>query len=227
MNGPAVEIDSLGVRYDGRWVLRGLSLQVDAGENVAITGPSGSGKSTVLRCIMGLAAWQEGEIRLFGEAVTGHSIWRLRARMAYVAQEPDLGRGSVREVIERPFAYKANAALRGNLSRTGELMDRFHLPTALLGKRMADLSGGEKQRIALVSAILLDRDVILLDEASSALDKDNKQAVGRYLQDANGLAVLSVSHDAEWAGFSSRVVDFALHGSPGADPREKGMTQIP
>jgi len=212
MSESVIEIDNLGVRYDGRWVLRGLCLRVVGGEKVAITGASGSGKTTVLRCIMGLTPWQEGQVRVFGQTVTGHSVWHLRPRMAYVAQEPDLGRGPVREVIERPFGYKANAALRGNLARLDELMGRFNLSTGLLDKQMPALSGGEKQRIALVSAILLGRDVILLDEASSALDKANKKAVGEYLHGAEDVTVLSVSHDTEWTDFSERIVSLDEEG---------------
>ena len=203
----AIEIDRLGVWYDGRWVLRDFSLRLGRGEKVVITGPSGAGKSTVLRCVLGLVMPREGSIHVVGQAMEGHHVWELRRQLAYVAQEPDLGPGTAREVIERPFEYKANATLRGNLERLGELLERFNLPSSLMDKEMPTLSGGEKQRIALVSAILLDRSVILLDEASSALDKENKQAVVSFLQQARELTVLAVSHDTEWQGFSDQVVE--------------------
>ncbi len=202
----AVEIDRVGVRYDGRWVLRGLSLQLARGEKVTLTGPSGAGKSTVLRCVLGLVVPQEGSVRVFGRPIDEHQVWEVRRQLAYVAQEPDLGPGTVREVLERPFLYRANVALRGNLERTGEFLERFCLPAALLGKETATLSGGEKQRIALISAILLDRPVVLLDEASSALDRESKRAVAGYFQEMRNLTVLSVSHDSEWQAFSERVI---------------------
>ncbi len=205
----AINIDSLGVRCDGRWVLRGFCLRVDRGEKVSITGPSGSGKSTVLRCLLGLVVPQEGAIRIHGHSVSERDVWEMRRSIAYVAQEPDLGTGTAREVIERPFSYKANANLRDNLRRVPELMEDFSLSQALLDKEMPTLSGGEKQRVALISAILLDRPILLLDEASSALDKANKLAVTRFLRQADDLTVLSVSHDMEWAAFSDRVIDMA------------------
>ena len=214
-NDFAIEIEKLGVRYDGRWVLRGFGLEVLVGEKVSLMGASGSGKSTVLRCVLGLVVPGEGSIRVLGRAVDGRGVWETRRSLAYVAQEPDLGAGTAREALERPFDYRANASLRGNLARLPELLDRFKLPLPLLDKEMSALSGGEKQRIALVSAILLDRPIVLLDEASSALDKDNKQAVAEYLQQAEGLTVLSVSHDTEWLGFSERVVDLAQAHEPG------------
>jgi len=204
-----VDITGLGVCFDRRWILRGFDVRVAGGEKVALSGPSGSGKSTVLKCILGLVVPQEGSIRVFGRPLDGLGVWEARRSLAYVAQEPDLGAGSVRQVIERPFLYKGNAAMRGNLARLPVLLERFNLPQSLLDMEVSTLSGGEKQRIALISAILLDRPVILLDEASSALDKANKQAVAEFFQQAGELTVLSVAHDPEWLGFSDRVVGLA------------------
>ncbi len=206
---PAVEIHGLGVCFASRWILRGFDLRIGAGEKVSLTGPSGTGKSTVLKCVLGLVAPQEGAIRVFDHPVDAQGVWEARRRLAYVAQEPDLGTGTARQVIEQPFAYKANAGLRRNLDRLPSLLDRFNLPPDILDKPMPTLSGGEKQRIALLSALLLERPILLLDEASSALDKANQQAIAAFLQQAPELTVLSVAHDTEWLGFSSRVVDLA------------------
>ncbi len=208
-NNPAIDIENLGVAYDGRWVLRGFSLRVARGEKVTLTGPSGVGKSTVLRCVLGLVVPQEGEVRVLGRTVDGRSVWEVRKDLAYVAQEPDLGPGTAREVIERPFSYRANAHLRANIERIGEWFERFRLPPDLLDKDMGTLSGGEKQRVALVSVMLLDRPILLLDEASSALDPANKQTVTDALRSARDLTVLSVSHDVEWRALSNRTIELA------------------
>ncbi|MEX1300972.1 MAG: ABC transporter ATP-binding protein [Desulfotignum sp.] len=203
----AVNLNKLNLSFDGQPVLKDLSLSVRHGEKVALTGPSGSGKSTVLRCILGLVMPDSGTITILGEPLTHHNIWQKRRHIAYVAQEPDLGTGSVKEVIETPFTFRANADLRDNLARLPAIMERFNLPQPLLAKQITRLSGGEKQRIALVIAILLDRPIVLLDEASSALDTKNKQAVADYFRQADSTTVLSVAHDAEWLGFATRVVD--------------------
>jgi putative ABC transport system ATP-binding protein len=208
-NHCAIEIENLGVHYAGHRVLRDFSLKVATGEKVTLTGPSGSGKSTALKCILGLVEPHEGSIRVLGAPVAGAGVWTARRSLAYVAQEPDLGAGSVRQAVERPFAFKANADLRGNLQRLPTLLERFHLDPALLDKASTALSGGEKQRIALITAALLDRPILLLDEASSALDPDNKQAVVDFIREAEALTVLSVAHDAEWLGFADRVVNLA------------------
>ena len=208
---PAIEMRGVGFRYDGRRVISDFSLRVARGEKVTLTGPSGSGKSTVLKSVLGLVVPQSGSISILGREINGHDVWAARRSLAYVAQEPELGTGTAGEAIERPFAFKANAALRVNLDRLPALLERFGLSRTLLDKEASTLSGGEKQRIAVVSAILLDRPIILLDEASSALDRNNKQRLADYFRQASNLTVLSVSHDTEWQGFSSRVVDMADH----------------
>lgn len=202
-----VDLNRLHLSFDGQPVLKDLSLSVFHGDKVTLTGPSGSGKSTVLRCILGLVLPDSGTITILGEPVTRHNIWQKRRHIAYVAQEPDLGTGSVKEVIETPFSYRANAGLRDNLARLPEIMERFDLPQPLLDKQITRLSGGEKQRIALTIAILLDRPIVLLDEASSALDAKNKQAVADYFEQTQDTTVLSVAHDSEWLGFATRIVD--------------------
>lgn len=209
----AIEIKDLSVSYDGQWVLKNFSLNLGYGEKATLSGPSGSGKSTVLRCIMGLAVPSEGSIHILGEPINDHTIWNIRHQLAYVAQEPDLGVDLVRDIIERPFSYRANHESRKNLGRLPELMQRFNLSLNLLDKQMSTLSGGEKQRIALIIAILLDRSIILLDEASSALDKDNKQAVANYFQHVQKITILSVSHDVEWLGFATREINMCEYNS--------------
>lgn len=209
-----IELEKVRVDFEERTILRDFSLKVNKGEKVLLRGPSGAGKSTVLRCVLGLVKPTEGSVRIDGEEINAHNVWSIRRRLAYVAQEPDMGTGTVREVIERPFEFKANHSLRGNLDRLPELLERFNLPDFLLDKDMATLSGGEKQRFALVSAILLDRPIVLLDEASAALDQENKQAVADFFHDSPHLTVLAVSHDTEWSAFATRSVFINGNGEP-------------
>lgn len=212
----AIKIDNLTVRFGGRKVVQRFGLCLEPGDKVTLTGRSGSGKSTVLHCILGFVESDEGAIYIEGERLTRESVWRLRTRLAYVAQEPDVGFGRVREILERPFAYRVNAAMRGNLSRTPGLFDLFMLPTLLLDKDIATLSGGEKQRVAIISSVLLERRIFLLDEASSALDDVAKRAVAEFFGSRGDLTVLSVSHDTAGFDFSDRVVE--LPGGSGGAP---------
>ena len=181
-------------------------MALKAGEKAVLVGPSGCGKSTVLRCLLGFVVPGAGSVYIEGEQLTAGSVWKLRRHLAYVGQEPELGSGTVRQILERPFHFHANAALRGNLGRSPELFERFGLTQQLMDKDTADLSGGEKQRIALISALLLDRRIILLDEITSALDKARTAAVLDYFRARDDLTVLFIAHDAEGFAFADQVI---------------------
>ncbi len=209
----ALSLQALSVRHADRWTLRDFSLRLAPGERVGLAGPSGCGKTTVLRCALGLTVPAEGEIRVHGEVMNRHTVWKLRRQLGYVAQEPDLGTGTVREVVERPFQFRANSGQRDRLSLLPAFMEQLGLSESILTQEIASLSGGEKQRIAILSVLLLARPILLLDEASSALDAASKQRVAEVMQALKEHTILSVSHDTEWLGFSDRVV--TLSAKPG------------
>ncbi|MBN1332429.1 MAG: ATP-binding cassette domain-containing protein [Synergistales bacterium] len=204
---PDIEMNSLFLSFGSKKVLDNFSLRVYPGMKVLIRGRSGAGKTSLFNCLLGFVRPQRGEIFIKGKKLSPSSIWEIRQKLAFVAQEPDLGTGKVREVIERPFSYKANRYLSGNLGKLQEMWDLFLLDTTLLEKDIRSLSGGEKQRAAIVLALLLDRPVLLLDEASSALDRDSKQAVSDYLRKCEDRTILAISHDEEWASCCDSKID--------------------
>ena len=209
METPAIEIDNLSIAIAGQSILSRVSLRLFPGQKITIVGRSGCGKSTLLRSLLGFVPPDKGTIRIFGVELTSDSVWKLRKRMAYVAQEPEMGTGRVRDLLARPFTFKCNRRLHENMNRVPELAERLHLPESILDKDVSALSGGEKQRVALIFGLLLDREILLLDEASSALDQAAKFAVIDLIGSIEALTVLSVSHDQEWIGFSNNVVDLS------------------
>jgi len=211
---PDIEIAGLDLAFAGRTILHDFSLQVAAGEKVVLAGASGSGKSSLLACLLGFLFPPAGRIAIRGELVTPKSVWRLRRAMALVQQEPDLGEQTVAEWIEEPFTFRANESLRGHLAQLPGLLRRLRLDPAILRQKGPALSGGEKQRIALASALLLDRHILLLDEPASALDPESRQAVYDGLADLEGQTLLMVSHDPSSA---LRFVDRTVRLSPPED----------
>ncbi|WP_052464986.1 ABC transporter ATP-binding protein [Geoalkalibacter subterraneus] len=205
----AIDIDRLSVQVGGQTILSDLSLRLARGRKATLVGPSGSGKSTLLLALLGFVAPTEGSIRIFGEELTASSVWRLRTRMAYVSQEPELGEGTVRQILNHPFTFKNNRHLKDNMERAPELMEKLYLPGHLLDKDITSLSGGEKQRVALISALLLEREILLLDEASSALDQGAKQAVIDLLSSRENLTLLSVTHDREWIEAADDLIELS------------------
>jgi len=211
MSKSMLQISSLEVAMGGKQVLDRFSLEMAAGERLLVTAPSGAGKSTLLRCVLGFIIPDRGAIRLNGRAIDGASVWGLRHRMAYVAQEPMLGNGTTREILERPFAYHANREQRNNLTRIPELLESLALSPDILEQELRSLSGGEKQRIALLAALLLDRPLLLLDEIVASLDRTSADAVFTVLAGLAGVAVLAVGHHETALPHADRIV--ALHAA--------------
>jgi ABC-type iron transport system FetAB ATPase subunit len=215
-----LELRNVTVRFDGQKILEDFSMSLKAGEKALLTGPSGCGKSTVLRCLLGFVAPESGAVHIQGQLLDAHSVWNLRRHLAYVGQEPELGAGTVNDVLARPFHFHANALLRENLKRVPQLCEQFGLAQSLLNKEPGDLSGGEKQRIALISALLLDRTIFLLDEVTSALDRTSKQIVLDYVQSRNDITVLFVAHDSEWFSFADQTIEMPARSSAGGEDHD-------
>ena len=208
----ALRTENLSLAFGGKTVLEGFSLEVATGQKVLMTGPSGCGKSTILKCFLGLAVSKTGSLAIAGQPLTPTTVWSLRRQIAYVAQEPDLGPGTVRQVLERPFHYRANAHLQDNLGGLTGLMDLFALSSDLLKEDVSKLSGGEKQRFALAVAIMLDRPILLLDEPTSALDARMRKTLGKYLQSQAKLTALVVAHDTDSFAFADDVIQLGGAG---------------
>jgi len=206
----AIDVRDISVSFDGPALFSGLSFTVEPGQKVVFSGRSGSGKSTLLKCLLGFVRPEAGSIFIHGERVSDQSIWRLRTRMTYVAQEPDLGSGKILDAVLHPFKFKANADVAPSMDRVKALFQRFYLDPGLLNKDADTLSGGQKQRVAVVIALLLNRSIYLLDEPTSALDEISRAAVYDCFMEAEDMTVCWVSHDTAAMDRADQVV--ALNG---------------
>jgi putative ABC transport system ATP-binding protein len=191
--------------------LREISLSVDAGVMVAVMGASGSGKSTLLTIAGSLEDPTGGTVLVGGadlSTMSRNAKARLRRRsIGYVFQDYNLLAGlTALENVALPLeldgvqARKAQAAALGTLDELG-LADRAsHFPD--------QLSGGERQRVSIARAVVGDRQLLLADEPSGALDSTNGEAVMRMVLAAcrRGVAAVVVTHDAQLASWADRVV---------------------
>ncbi len=215
--GPVLRARGLVKRFPpDATVLRGVDLDVAAGEWVAVMGPSGSGKSTLLHLVGGLETPTAGTVHLVGTAIEGlgeSARARLRRRSVGVLFQaynlvPHL---SVTDNVALPLRL-AGQSRRQSRARAAELLARLHL-SELAGAMPGTLSGGQAQRVALARAIANDVPLLLADEPTGALDTDAARSVIQLLREvhAAGTAIVMVTHDHRVASVADRVM-FMLDG---------------
>ena len=203
-----IRFDDVAVSVRDKVLLNDVSFALAAGEKAVLRGRSGSGKSTVLKTLLVLQALARGRILFRGRPLAPASIRVLLENAAYIGQEPILGAESVREALLLPFSFNAHRGREPSEARLIEVLGSLALSPGLLGQSCASVSGGEKQRIALARALLLGKCLYLLDEVTSALDGESKQAVFAVLADP-AFTVLSVAHDPDWIARCGVVYEMA------------------
>ncbi|MGB2572336.1 metal ABC transporter ATP-binding protein [Micromonospora citrea] len=199
MTPPVITVAHGVVGYDGRPVLRDVSLSVTAGEVVAVLGANGSGKSTLIRAVLGLVPLAAGSVELFGAPLRRFRQWR---RIGYVPQRLGAGGGvpaTVREVVA-----SGRLARRGVLRPPGRA-DREAVEEALRAVGLADragdpvatLSGGQQQRTLIARALAGRPELLVLDEPTAGVDAASQEAFAGALRDfvAGGGTVLLVAHE--------------------------------
>ncbi len=164
-------------------ILKGVSLEVAAGQKIALVGHSGAGKSTIVQLLLRYYEHSGGSILIDGKDITAYNISSLRANVGVVPQEVILFGGTIRENIAygRPNATDAEIWEAARQANALDFISSF--PEGLdtvVGERGIKLSGGQRQRIAIARAILKDPTILILDEATSSLDAESE----RLVQDA-------------------------------------------
>lgn len=204
-------LKNIAVARDDHTLLHKINLQLPQGGKAVITGPSGSGKSSLLAVIYGMLPPAEGKVICDGIEVNPANIPHIRQIMAVIEQEPVLAANYVEEAIMMPFEFKLNARMqKPDQQKIIRTLAEFNLPASILAQPCAELSGGEKQRVAVARIKLLERHVILADEATSALDDYSCNEVMNYLMKPE-LTVLAVSHDPRLIKSFPTVIEVKNH----------------
>jgi putative ABC transport system ATP-binding protein len=178
-------------------LLDGADFRMAAGEFVILEGPSGCGKSSLLRLLARFEEPWAGEILFEGRPLAEHPPALLRRRLHWVPQTPVMFEGTVRDNLRFPFRLHAGSG--AEVPPDAELARRLEALKVARGldARAAELSAGEKQRVALVRALLLGPRALLLDEPSAALDPESRGLAEDLAEEANlgqGIAILMVTH---------------------------------
>lgn len=211
VSGGAVSFDNVAFGYDPeRPILKGISLDVQPGQKVAIVGPSGSGKSTIGRLMFRFYDVTDGAIRIDGQDVRDVTQDSLHAQIGVVPQDTVLFNDTIRYNI----AYGRDGASQADIeaaARSAQIHDFItSLPEGYdtaVGERGLKLSGGEKQRVGIARTLLKNPPILLLDEATSALDTETERGIQTALTRAGeGRTVLTIAHRLSTIADADRIV---------------------
>jgi ATP-binding cassette subfamily B protein len=166
-------------------VINNISLEIPAGDTIGIVGSTGSGKSTLVKLLLRFYEINEGTITLDGINIKDIFLWDLRGAIGLVSQDVFLFHGTVKENIAygNPEANFESILAAAKIAEAHEFIEK--LPQkydTIVGERGQKLSGGQRQRIAIARAILKDPPILILDEATSAVDNETEAAIARSLE---------------------------------------------
>lgn len=207
-----IKIENITKSFGNLQVLKGISLEIGKGEVVSIVGSSGAGKTTLLQIIGTLDKADSGRVLVAGEDVTGFSSERMarfrNRHIGFVFQFHQLlPEFTALENVMMP-AYIAGASKREAKRRAEELLDFMGLMDRA-DHKPNELSGGEKQRVAVARALMNNPELVLADEPSGSLDTQNKEELHRLffeLRDKYGQTFVIVTHDEVLASITDRTI---------------------
>lgn len=210
-----LELAGVSKSFGSVAAVRGVDLTVAQGRTTVIIGPSGCGKSTLLRLVNGLLMPDAGEVRFDGVAVTSERLLEVRRRIGYVIQDGGLfPHLTARQNITLMAEYVGWEPARQR-ARLAALVELTRFPAGALERFPAELSGGQAQRVALMRALMLEPEVLLLDEPMGALDpmvRSDLQADLRDIFTSLGATVMLVTHDLSEAAYLADAVVLMRRG---------------
>lgn len=202
-----VIFDNVSVNYQHEKVLMDFSMEIAAGEKIALSGISGSGKSTILNTIMGFTIPDAGRVSINNMPTDAQHIQQIRRLTAWLPQELTFDIKWCKTLVLFPFTFKHNKSLTPTDSELYETLEQLLLDPSILEKQTDEISGGQKQRLMLASILLLKKPILLLDEPTSALDAASTLALAKYVNSMKSSTVISASHDPLWNQEMQRIIN--------------------
>ncbi|MDA8745198.1 ATP-binding cassette domain-containing protein [Rubripirellula amarantea] len=194
---------NLSRRVGDKTLLDRVSLSIDAGDAIGLVGPSGSGKSTLMRAIAMLDPLNEGAIEFAGQPIIGNTVPGYRLKVVYLGQRPTMLDANVEDNLRLPFSFAqvAKTGLSFDRDEAVSWLAKYGLPADVMRQNAMTLSGGQRQAIAMLRAILVDPSVILLDEPTASLDEDSiakfEKLAKAWKDDKPARAWVWTSHDRD------------------------------
>ncbi|MDR2838559.1 MAG: ABC transporter ATP-binding protein/permease [Azonexus sp.] len=193
-----LELKQTGFRYGTRAVIKDVDLVIEPGEMIGLVGHSGSGKSTLVNLICRFYDVSEGQVLIDGVDVRALPVAEFHRHIGLVLQEPFLFFGTIADNIAygKPAASRAEIIAAARAAHAHEFILRLpHGYDSLVGERGQGLSGGERQRISIARALLIDPRILILDEATSAVDTETEKEIQKALDNlVKGRTTIAIAH---------------------------------
>jgi ATP-binding cassette subfamily B protein len=205
-----IQLEGAAFRYGNRAIIRGIDLDIAPGEMIGLVGHSGSGKSTLVNLICRFYDVTDGTVRIDGIDVRNVPVAQFRRHIGLVLQEPFLFFGTIAENIAygKPDATRAEIVAAARAAHAHDFILRLpHGYDSLVGERGQALSGGERQRISIARALLIDPRILILDEATSAVDTETEKEIQKALDNlVQGRTTIAIAHRLSTLRKANRLV---------------------
>ena len=201
-----ISLKEVGYQINKQQILSNISLNIYQGDSIAIVGPSGSGKSTLLKLIGSLLSPTEGNIYFNGIDLMQINPIEYRQSVSYFFQNAVLFDETVRDNLAFPAMIRQDSF---DEQRAIDSLEKVRLNASYLDKEIFELSGGEKQRIALVRNLMYMPSVLLLDEVTSSLDPTNRDIILNYVRQLNvenGIPIIWITHNTDDTQYFNRLL---------------------
>ena len=206
-----IAIRNLSFQYEERKIIDGLSLSIQKGEKIAFVGESGSGKSTLIRILLGLLKYNQGEVRLGDMELKEICLNNLYDRVSYLSQDAPVFDGTIKEnlVFEKQVSEEQMLGALSEVQLSHLVENLAEGLNTEIGEKGTCLSGGEKQRLALARLWFEDSELVILDEATSAMDNLTEENVMKsVMQKMKDKTVIAIAHRLNSIAGFDRIILF-------------------
>ena len=206
-----IAIRNLSFQYEERKIIDGLSLSIQKGEKIAFVGESGSGKSTLIKILLGLLKYNQGEVRLGDMELSGICLNNLYDRVSYLSQDAPVFGGTIKEnlVFEKKVSEEQMLGALSEVQLSHLVENLAEGLNTEIGEKGTCLSGGEKQRLALARLWFEDSELVILDEATSAMDNLTEENVMKsVMQKMKDKTVIAIAHRLNSIAGFDRIILF-------------------
>ena len=206
-----IAIKNLSFQYEERRIIDDLSLSIKKGEKIAFVGESGSGKSTLIKILLGLLKYNQGEVRLGDMELSGICLNNLYDRVSYLSQDAPVFDGTIKEnlVFEKKVSEEQMLGALSEVQLSHLVENLAEGLNTEIGEKGTCLSGGEKQRLALARLWFEDSELVILDEATSAMDNLTEENVMKsVMQKMKDKTVIAIAHRLNSIAGFDRIILF-------------------